>query len=286
MGDGMTREDADRLRGIARDMRRDILEMGLAAGSTGIHLGGAFSCVEILAALYFDVMRFDPRRPGSPERDRLVFSKGHGAPALYAALHRLGLVADDELATFKAPGSFLTGHPSRDLGRGVDFSSGSLGQGLSLGVGCCLAMRRLGNLGSRCFVLLGDGECDEGSVWEAAMSASHYGLGNLCAVVDANGLQYDGPTGEVLSLGDLAAKWGAFGWDVVEVDGHDFAGLVPALGARGEGRPRAVIARTVKGKGASFAEGAPEWHNSRLTRELYETALAELAADERDGGSR
>ena len=206
MGDGMTREDADRLRGIARDMRRDILEMGLAAGSTGIHLGGAFSCVEILAALYFDVMRFDPRRPGSPERDRLVFSKGHGAPALYAALHRLGLVADDELATFKAPGSFLTGHPSRDLGRGVDFSSGSLGQGLSLGVGCCLAMRRLGNLGSRCFVLLGDGECDEGSVWEAAMSASHYGLGNLCAVVDANGLQYDGPTGEVLSLGDLAAK--------------------------------------------------------------------------------
>lgn len=266
---------ATRLRQLAASMRKDVLDMGLAAGGMGIHLGGSFSCVEILAALYFDVMRFDAGDPSSPGRDRFIFSKGHGAPALWAALHQAGIVGDGELSTFKQPGSFLTGHPSRNPSRGVDFSSGSLGQGLSLGVGVCLAMRLLGNVSSRCFVLLGDGECDEGSVWEAAMSASHYGLGNLVAVVDANALQYDGPTEEVLSLGDLAAKWSSFGWAVDEVDGHDFGQLIPALRRRTE-VPHVVIANTVKGKGAGFAEGVAAWHNSRLTQDLYERALVEL----------
>ena len=151
-----------------------------------------------------------------------------------------------------------------------------MGQGLSLAVGCCLALRQLGNSESRCFVVLGDGECDEGSVWEAAMSAAHFGLGNLCAVVDANGLQYDGSIDEIMSLGDLPEKWRAFGWDVEQVDGHDFGQLVPAL-ARTSDKPRAVIAYTVKGKGAEFAEGAASWHNARLTQALYNEAVMGLA---------
>lgn len=275
MGDKLSSEKAERLKAISAAMRHDILDMGLAAGASGIHLGGSFSCVEILASLYFEVMYFDPDDPGSGTRDRFVFSKGHGAPALWAALHQAGVVADEELATFKKPNTFLTGHPSRNLARGVDFSSGSLGQGLSLGVGSCLAMRQQGNHASRCFVLLGDGECDEGSVWEAAMSASHYGLGNLIAIVDANVLQYDGPTDAVLSLGDLTAKWAAFGWEVEEVNGHSHSELVPALSRRSE-KPRAIIAHTVKGKGASFAEGVAAWHNSRLTQALYDQAVEEL----------
>ena len=270
----------------ARQMRADCLVMGLAAGNSGIHLGGSCSAIEILATLYFGAMRFDPCNPGDFLRDRFVFSKGHGVPAQYAAFHQMGLVSDADLRTFKHEGSRLTGHPSLGLVEGVDFASGSLGQGLSLGVGTCLALRRKGNGTSRVFVLMGDGECDEGSVWEAAMSAAHYALGNLVAVIDANALQYDGETSRVLGLGDLCGKWRAFGWDAVEVDGHDVEALAEVFSQPAASRPRAVVAHTVKGKGFSFSENVAAWHHSRLTRDLYDQGMRELGFSQEEANLR
>ena len=193
-------------------------------------------------------MRFDPKSPADETRDRFIFSKGHGVMAQYAAYRQIGLLTEEQILTYKQSGSVVTAHPSLNPDLGVEFSSGSLGQGLSQGVGVALALKRKGNLDSRVFVLLGDGECDEGSVWEAAMAAASYRLDNLVAIVDKNGLQYDGDTEKVLALDDLAAKWSAFGWDAVDVDGHDVAKLLEAFSTRGD-KPLAVIAHTVKGKG-------------------------------------
>ncbi len=259
----------------ARTIRRDVLDMAYATGRTGAHLGGALSSVEILASLYLGTMRMradDPRWEG---RDRLILSKGHAALALYPAMAAAGVIPRELLVTFKRDGSLLGGHPSLNGLPGIEFASGSLGQGLSLGVGVCLALRRKGNDASRAFVLLGDGECDEGSVWEAAASASHFRLDNLVAVVDANAIQYDGATSEVLDMAPLADKWRAFGWDAVEVDGHDVRQLLDVCSAR-PGRPLAVVAHTVKGKGVSFMEGEPRYHNASLTKGQYERALEEL----------
>ncbi len=258
-----------------REMRKDILKMALAAKREGGHLGGSLSAVEILAALYGGAMRFDPKSPADETRDRFIFSKGHGVMAQYAAYRQIGLLTEEQILTYKQSGSVVTAHPSLNPDLGVEFSSGSLGQGLSQGVGVALALKRKGNLASRVFVLLGDGECDEGSVWEAAMAAASYRLGNLVAIVDKNGLQYDGDTEKVLALDDLAAKWSAFGWDAVDVDGHDVAKLLEAFSTRGD-KPLAVIAHTVKGKGVSFMENAPAWHHSILTQRQFDQAMAEL----------
>lgn len=269
--------NADSLIDASRKMRLDCLTMGLTAGNEGIHIGGAFSCVEILAALYLITMKCSDKDQTRPYEDRLILSKGHAAPALYAALHQVGLVADEELSTFKQTGSFLTGHPSRDVGRGIDFSSGSLGQGLSLGVGVALAAK-LKQETFRTFVIIGDGECDEGSIWEAAMAAAHFKLDNIIAVIDANVLQYDGETEDVMDLGDLSSKWRSFGWDVEEINGHDFNEIIPALERRSS-TPRVVIAHTCKGKGVSFSEGVRSWHHARLTDALYAQAVDELSAE-------
>ena len=257
------------------DMRKDILRMGLGAKSLGGHFGGSLSAVEILAALYGGVMTFDPANPADERRDRFIFSKGHGVMAQYAALKQLGLLTEDQLLAYKKTDSVTSAHPSMNPALGIEFSSGSLGQGLSQGVGVALALRLKGNDSSRVFVLLGDGECDEGSIWEAAMSAASYKLGNLVAIVDKNGLQYDGDTEEVLALDDLSAKWRAFGWEAADVDGHDVAALVAALGTK-SGRPLAVIAHTVKGKGVSFMENAAQWHHAILTQKFYDQAMDEL----------
>ena len=258
-------------------MRRDILRMALAAKREGGHLGGSLSAVEILAALYGGGIRFNPKCPMDEERDRFIFSKGHGVMAQYASFRQIGLLTDEQILTYKQAGSIVTAHPSLNPNLGMEFASGSLGQGLSQGVGVALALRRKNNLSSRVFVLLGDGECDEGSVWEAAMSAANYKLGNLVAIVDKNGLQYDGDTEKVLALDDLAAKWTAFGWNAVDVDGHDVTKLLEAFSARGD-KPLAVIAHTVKGKGVSFMENAPAWHHSVLTQRQFDEAMAELEA--------
>ena len=258
-----------------KEMRKDILKMALAAKREGGHLGGSLSAVEILAALYGGAMRFAPKSPADETRDRFIFSKGHGVMAQYAAYRQIGLLTEEQILTYKQSGSVVTAHPSLNPDIGVEFSSGSLGQGLSQGVGVALALKRKKNLASRVFVLLGDGECDEGSVWEAAMAAASFRLDNLVAIVDKNGLQYDGDTEKVLALDDLAAKWSAFGWDAVDVDGHDVSQLQEGLSRKGE-KPLAVIAHTVKGKGVSFMENVPAWHHSILTQRQYDDAMAEL----------
>jgi transketolase len=230
--------------------------------------------MEIMSVLYFAVLRYDVQNPRWEHRDRFILSKGHGALAYYGALCIAGFIDEKDLATFKSNDTYLTGHPHMDLKRGIEFSTGSLGQGLSLGVGSALALRSRSNELSRVFVLVGDGEINEGSVWEAAMSAAHFKLSNLVVIVDKNGLQYDGITQDVLDMGDLAGKWESFGWMALTVDGHDVAALLDALQTPHD-RPLAIIARTVKGKGVSFMENNRAWHHCRLNQAEFDRAMAE-----------
>lgn len=255
----------------AIDMRKDIIDMTYSVGSTGAHAGGAMSMVEILAVLYLAVMRYDAQDTRWEERDRFVLSKGHGVMALYAALKQKGVIRD--LSTFKKNDSALCAHPSMNMDFGIECSSGSLGMGLSFGVGQALALKKKGNP-AHVYVLVGDGECDEGSIWEAAMSGSHFNLDNLTVIVDKNQLQYDGPTEEILALGSLEKKWEAFGWKTYTVDGHSVEEVYDALTAKCCG-PKAIIANTVKGKGVSFMENNAAWHNSSLSAQNYEKAMQE-----------
>ena len=259
----------------AAEIRRDIIEMAYAAGNLGAHLGGSLSMAEILAALYIGTAKFDSNNLEWEERDRIILSKGHAALALYPALAQAGILGKDELNTFKKNGSRLSGHPSLNGLPGIEYASGSLGQGLSLGVGVCLALRKKNNLSSMVFVLMGDGECDEGSVWEAAASASHFQLNQLVAIIDRNHIQYDGETSRVMSMEPMPEKWKSFGWDAQEVDGHNIGALLDAYGIKGS-KPLAIIADTVKGKGISFMEGNWRFHNSRLSEAQYQQAVAEL----------
>ncbi len=240
------------LRGMAID--------ALEGGSRG-HIGSTMSLVEILRVLFDDVMTFDPNFPMLPRRDRLILSKGHGCIALYVLLAEKGFFPPEELTTFCRYTSTLGGHPEYGHVPGVEASTGSLGHGLAIGVGMAYAAR-LSNSPHHVFVVMGDGELDEGSVWESALAAGHHRLDNLTVVVDYNKLQSYGPVAEVWDLEPLAAKWSAFGFDCTEVDGHDVAGLQEALSLPSPSqRPRAIIAHTVKGRGVSFAEGDPTWHH-------------------------
>lgn len=260
---------------VARRIRRHIIDMTYNTGKTGAHLGGSLSMVELLAGLYAGNLRFRREEPDWEGRDRVILSKGHAAMALYPALAEVGIIDEAELATFKKDGSRLSGHPSLNGLPGIEFASGSLGQGLSLGVGVSLALKRKNNRDSRVFVFLGDGECDEGSIWEAAASASHYHLDNLVAVVDANALQYDGYTENVLKMSPFEKKWQDFGWDTVAIDGHKIEQVLEAYKKHGE-KPLMILAHTVKGKGVSFMENNWRFHNAVLSREQYEQAIEEL----------
>ncbi len=273
------------VRQVAARMRLDIVEMIAEAGSG--HPGGSLSAADIVAALYFGgVLHHDPGRPDMPERDRFVLSKGHAAPVLYAALAEAGYFGRDHLATLRKLGSILQGHPDSKKTPGVEVSTGSLGQGLSISVGLALGLA-LDKSASRVFCLLGDGELQEGQVWEAAMAASHHGAGNLVAIVDHNGLQIDGACSEVMCLGDVEAKFRAFGWRVLGSDGHDVPALLETLAAAREsdgGVPTVVVCRTVKGRGVSFMEGEAGWHGKAPNAAETEQAVAELrAAIEREG---
>lgn len=265
------------LREMARINRMDTTNMFMAAGNG--HFGSCFSCAEILTALYFSVLRVDADHPQWPDRDRFVMSKGHAAPTLYSALIRRGFMPEAWIDEFESKvGVKLMTHPSRRYQPGVDASAGALGHGLSLGVGMALA-GQMDQRNYRVYVLMGDGEIHEGSVWEAAACAAKYGLAQLTAIVDANGYCVDGTLDQVLPMEPLRAKWEAFGWEVTEIDGHDFASLVPALdtpGSGSTGRPRMLIARTVKGRGVSFMEGVRSWHSDVITRQQYERVMAEL----------
>ncbi|MGQ9511759.1 transketolase [Thermodesulfitimonas sp.] len=269
-----------KLEAKAKEIRRYIILMTAAAGSG--HPGGSLSATDIVTALYFGVMRLDPKRPDDPDRDRFILSKGHAAPLLYAALALRGFFPEQELITLRKFGSRLQGHPDMRKLPGVEMSTGSLGQGLSVANGMALAAR-LDGRDYRVYVLLGDGECQEGQVWEAAMAAAHYRLDNVTAFLDYNGLQIDGPVEEVMSLGAVADKWRAFGWNVLEIDGHNFREILGAVAAAKEtkGKPTMVIARTVKGKGVSFMENQVDWHGTAPKADQASRALEEL-----EGGVR
>lgn len=257
--------------------RRRILQAIHRAG--GGHTGGSLSCVDILNVLYNRVLRVTPQAPERPDRDRYVQSKGHSVEALYVVLADKGFFPEAELETLGRPGSHFVGHPTRHV-PGIEHNTGALGHGLSFGAGQALA-GRMDGAGYRVFVLLGDGELAEGSNWEAALFASHYRLSNLTAIVDSNGLQISGRTREVMNLEPLREKFEAFGWAAREVDGHDLAGLTAVLKEPlAADRPGVVIARTVKGKGVSFAESVAGWHHRVPTEEELRRALAELDAAE------
>lgn len=267
--------DLPAVEALAKNVRRDILEMARECG-TSAHLGGALSMAEILAVLYGAVLRHEPRNPEWEERDRFILSKGHGVLAYYAALAECGYFSKKLLNTFQKDETELGAHPVMAPRLGIESSNGSLGQGLSFGVGLARAALMKGR-SWRVFVLLGNGECNEGSVWEAIMSAAQFGLENLVAIIDNNGQQSDGDSRTIIGLTPLDEKFRAFGWQVRQADGHNPAALHEALaGPSGSGCPLAVIAATVKGKGVSFMENDPQWHHNRLTAALYEAAAAEL----------
>ncbi len=274
--------DSLELKHLANEMREDIIRMISEAGSG--HPGGSLSCIDMLTALYFgDVMNYDSANPRMESRDRFILSKGHAAPALYATLAHAGYFPVDELNTLRKLGSRLQGHPDSNLLPGVEVGTGSLGQGLSIASGLACGLRLDGG-SQTVFTILGDGECEEGQVWEAATFAAYEKLDNLVAIVDANGLQIDGQTTEVCQLGDLGDKFETFGWEVSRVDGHDIDALIAlftSLKNKRDGRPHAVIAATVKGKGVSFMEGQVGWHGKAPNAEQTAEALAELKEGDR-----
>ena len=265
------------LRRRATWMRRRSIQMVFDAGQG--HPGGDLSAIDILATLYFGVLRYDPKEPRDPARDRFVMSKGHCTGALYTALAGAGYFPEEELATYLQPNSRLNGHPNRTYLPGVETNTGPLGHGLPVAVGIAIA-GQIDAADYRTFVLTGDGELQEGSMWEAAMLAGHRKLDRLTAIVDRNRLQQGARNEETNSLEPLADKWRAFGWDVIELNGHDHAALLDGLGAPGTGKPRCVIAHTVKGQGVSYMRDQAGWHHGVPSPEQYSQALAELILEE------
>ena len=273
----MTRPDIKALRRLATEIRQDILRMIANAGSG--HPGGSLSMVELLVGLYWYKLRHDPKNPSWPDRDLCLLSKGHGCPALYTVLAHLGYFPKDELMTLRRYPTRLQGHPERGSLPGIEMSAGSLGQGLSMANGIALADRLDGRT-RRIFCVLGDGELQEGQVWEAAMTAHHHKLDAVCAIVDANQLQQNGPVKQIQDIEPLPEKWRAFGWRSIEIDGHDLEQVLRAYDEAQTctGTPQVIVARTVKGKGVSFMELNPAWHGVAPKPDELERALKELQA--------
>lgn len=261
----------------AMELRSTILTMIHVAGSG--HPGGSLSAADIVTGLYFSEMHIDPKNPGLYDRDRFILSKGHACPVLYSVLALKGYYPYEDIYTLRKLGSILQGHPDMNKVPGVDMTTGSLGQGLSCGVGMAIGLKHL-NLPSRVFVLIGDGELQEGQIWEAATSAVKYKLDNLIAIVDNNGIQNDGLTNEIMPLGDIKAKWQAFGWKVLECDGHNMKNILETFDEMKQykGQPICIVANTVKGKGVSFMANVPAWHGIAPNKEEYAKAIDEVKA--------
>ena len=267
------------LQKIALEIRKGALTAVYTAASG--HPGGSLGIAELLAYLYFEEMHVDPKNPKDPDRDRFVLSKGHTSPALYAALAEKGFFPKEDLKTFRQKDSYLQGHPDMKHIPGVDMSTGSLGQGISAACGMALS-GKISEKKYRVWTILGDGECEEGQVWEAAMFAAHYGLNNLCAFVDFNGLQIDGSVTEVMNPTPLDTKFAAFGWNTLIIDGHDFDQIASAVeAAKRSAKPTAVICKTIKGKGVSYMENVCSWHGSAPKTEQYEQGMRELEEAEK-----
>lgn len=268
-------KNPDLLRQKAKEVRIEILKMLTESGSG--HTGGSLSSADLATVLYFNRMRHRPEDPGYKDRDRFILSKGHAAPLLYTVLALTGYFDKGLLNTLRKIDSPLQGHPSSRMLKGVEVSTGSLGQGLSIANGVALGLK-IDNSGSRVYCLTGDGELQEGQIWEAAMTAAHYCLDNLCAIVDNNGLQIDGACCNVMNIEPITDKWKAFGWNVIDIDGHNIEQIIKAFDEAEtvKGKPTVIVARTIKGKGVSFFEGKAEYHGLAPTKEELEKALKEL----------
>ncbi len=256
---------------LSINVRKLILEVGLNCGAPA-HLGGAFSIVDILSALYGKVLKYEYQ---NPESDRFILSKGHGFLALLSILHLKGLLTKEEILQFQTNGSEFIAHPIANPQKGIESSNGSLGQGLSFGIGIALSYKKKNKKGD-IYVLLGDGECYEGSVWEAAISASELKLDNLFTIVDCNGYQNDGSIGNNMTYEKILDKWKAFGWNTIGCDGHNFDSILKAFKSKKNTLPTAIIAKTIKGKGIKFMENNNDWHHNRLTQKLYDEAIQDL----------
>jgi len=271
----VSEEQLRSLKDRARRMRIDIVKTLHGCGSG--HTGGSLSATDIMTALYFYKMKYDPKKPDWKGRDYFILSKGHAAPVLYTTLAHAGFIETSELCTLRKLGSRLQGHPDSKYLPGVEISTGSLGQGLSVACGIALS-QKLDKAPNRVYAVLGDGELQEGQIWEAAMTGAHYKLDNLCVLIDNNGLQIDGPVAKVMGVEPITDKWRAFGWDVQDIDGHDMAQIVAALDKAEtvKGKPTAIVCRTVKGKGSKCFEGKVEFHGTTPSKEELEIALKEL----------
>lgn len=265
----------EQIKKTAHQIRLQILASAYGAGRNGAHLGGGLSLAEILSTLYLSILKYDKNFPLDKSRDRLILSKGHGAIALFAILQKAGFISAEELNDFEQNGSPYYAHAFRNVEKGIEFSGGSLSLGLSFAVGVALANQR-DHINNHIYVIVGDGECDEGLVWEALMSSAHFNLTNLTVIIDCNGLQSDDFTKNVMNIHSLSEKFTSFGFYTQEVDGHDVEKLCETFASRNFSRPNAIIAHTIKGKGVSFIENNREWHHGVLSLNQYEMALKEL----------
>lgn len=267
--------EINKLEKLSNSIRKKVLEMSFDCGGTS-HIGGGLSSVEIFAVLYGEILNFDVKNKNWDLRDRFILSKGHGVLPYFAALHLAGFFDEKVLKTYKTNDSHLISHPIMNMELGIESSNGSLGHGLSMAIGIAMASKKK-NRKNNTFVLVGDGECNEGSIWEAAMCASHYKLNNLFAIIDYNKYQNDGHSDDILSSGDMVNKWKSFGWNTVEIDGHNLNELYNSLKQNEDlERPKAIVAHTIKGKGISFMENNNEWHHNRLTQKLFDEAINEI----------
>ncbi len=261
---------------FTKNLRKKILHMAYVAGSNSSHFGGALSIAEIISTLFASKMNIDKSNPNWEDRDRFILSKGHACLAYYAALCEIGYISNNELETFEKDNSNLLGHPVINRKIGIEFSNGSLGMGLSLGIGLALASKKK-KKNFKIYVIVGDGECNEGSVWEAAMAAPNFNLDNLYVIIDKNNFQQTGSNKEIMDVGNLVEKWKSFSWHTTEVDGHNIGELVNALESNIDTKkPKAIIANTIKGKGFSFSENNNDWHHSILSKSFYEKAIKEI----------
>ncbi len=260
---------------FSKNLKKNILDMALHAGSNSAHIGGALSLVDIVACLYSTIMEIDKSNPENENRDRFILSKGHACLILYSALMELKFINKSEIKDFESDNSDLPGHPVINRKKGIEFSNGSLGMGLSVGIGVALALQKK-KLKKNVYVAMGDGECNEGSVWEAAMSASNFNIHNLIGIVDKNNFQQTGSTNEIMKNNNLKQKWESFGWNVIEIDGHNVEEIYNSLVSKENNKPKLILANTIKGKGFKFSENKNEWHHSIMTQKIYDDALKEL----------
>lgn len=271
-----TSDHIEKIKSFTFNVRKNILEMAVSAGAASSHFGGALSIAEIVSTLFSYQMKIDKNNPNWDERDRFILSKGHACLAYYAALCEIGYISKEELKTFEKNDSNLLGHPVINKKLGIDFSNGSLGMGLSLGIGVAIASKKKRKK-FNVYVVIGDGECNEGSVWEAAMSAPNFKLDNLYAIIDRNNFQQTGSNNEIMSVESLRDKWSSFGWYTAELDGHNIEALCNFFDKSNQiNKPKAIIANTTKGKGFSFSENNNDWHHSILTKSFYDKAIKEL----------